>query len=269
LAVDDSHVSLLLQTLGSTEARDGWKEFLEQFSPLILQVVRHFEYDPDRVADCFLFACEHLSRDRFRRLRRFRLGGAASFSTWLRAVVRNLCCDWHRREFGRERVFESIARLSPFDQEVFRAIYEDGSSEEEAYLALRSRQPQLTRERLTSSRERIDRVLTPRHRWLLSLRSAESRSEAAAAPQPDGKTPEPQLSDTAPNPEEQATFEERRTALRRGLARLTAQERLLVRLRFEEDLSLEQIARAMRLGDAFAVHRRLGEILDRLRKGMD
>ena len=56
------------------------------------------------------------------RLSRFRPDGPASLSTWLRAVVRDLCLDWHRQEFGRHRVFESVARLPALDQEIFKLL---------------------------------------------------------------------------------------------------------------------------------------------------
>ena len=55
---------------------------------MIFQVGRYFEKDLDRASDCFQFVCEKLSEDRFRRLLRFKPQGTASFSTWLRAVVR-------------------------------------------------------------------------------------------------------------------------------------------------------------------------------------
>jgi CHAT domain-containing protein len=32
-------------------------------------------------------------------------------------VCRNLCVDWHRQEFGRHRVFESVSRLPALAQE--------------------------------------------------------------------------------------------------------------------------------------------------------
>lgn len=109
--MDDPEIAQILQNLHSHQAPEAWAEFLRSFSPLILQVVRMTERDADHVADCYLFVCEQLSLRQFRRLGRFQPNGPASVPTWLRAVVRNLCLDWRRREFGRHRVFESLQRL--------------------------------------------------------------------------------------------------------------------------------------------------------------
>src|SRR4051812_3481547 len=113
-----------LERLRSRDPHDAWVEFLENYSALIFQVSRHFESDLDRASDCFQFVCQKLSENQFRRLLSFKAHGPATFSTWLRAVVRNLCLDWRRKEFGRQRRFRSISRLSIFDQELFGCVYE-------------------------------------------------------------------------------------------------------------------------------------------------
>jgi len=64
---------------------------------MLFAVVRRFERDEDAIADCYLFVCEQLSAKGFRRVLRFDPGGRARFTTWLCAVTRNLCLDWHRR----------------------------------------------------------------------------------------------------------------------------------------------------------------------------
>ncbi|HWP55119.1 MAG TPA: sigma-70 family RNA polymerase sigma factor, partial [Pyrinomonadaceae bacterium] len=131
----------ILQQLRSSDPHEAWSRFLEEYSGLIFQVVRHLENDLDRSSDCFQFVCEKLSEHRFRRLLQFKPLGPASFSTWLRAVVRNSCLDWRRREFGRERPFRSISRLSDFDQEVFKQVYERGVPATETLPLLQSRFP--------------------------------------------------------------------------------------------------------------------------------
>ena len=133
------------------EPEEAWAEFLQEYSTLIFSIAQHLERDIDRASDCFQFVCERLSADGFRRLRRFKPQGPASFPTWLRAVVRNLCLDWRRKEFGRRRVFRSIARLSSFDQEVFRYVYERGDSIDDTFVLLQSRFSDVTPERLAES----------------------------------------------------------------------------------------------------------------------
>ncbi len=258
-------VPRITRRLHSREFAAAWAEFLQLHSPLILQVVRMFGRDPDHVSDCFLFVCEQLGQKRFRRLRRFRPRGPASFATWLRAVVRNLCLDWHRREFGRERVFQSVARQSPLDQEVFRCLFLQGLSAEETLLSLQPRFPSLTVGRVTESEHRLRRVLSSRQLWLLEVRRPRPIPLVEVETEADGPAPR-QIADPDPDPEASALLRQQREALRRAVARLSGAERLLVRLRFERGLTLEQIAQLSRLGSAQKADRRIREILERLRE---
>lgn len=263
--MQDRRITQLLHELRSRSPQAAWAEFLESHSPLILQVVRLFERDPDQIAECFLYVCQELSRHRFRRLLRFNPAGPATFSTWLRAVVRNLCFDWYRKEFGRHRIFQAVARLPALDREVFGCVFEQGLLREETFLSLRQRFPNLTREETEESLARLHRSLTPRHLWLLSLR------RASAQPLPEDSTRDRPASGMEipapePDPEVLASVNEQRAALQRVLARLPKPERLLIRLRFERGLTLEQVARLTGLGSAQKADYRLKEILERLRK---
>jgi len=121
-------IASMLEALGSPDPGGAWSGFLDTYSPLILQVVRLHEKDADPVADCFLFVCEQLNANRCRRLRSFQLDGPASFETWLRAVVRNLCVDWHRNRFGRKGAFRSIASL-PIWNRKYSTVYMSKGSE--------------------------------------------------------------------------------------------------------------------------------------------
>src|SRR5436190_9445464 len=222
----------VLQKLRSGDPHEAWTEFLEEYSGLIFQVVRHFENDLDRASDCFQFVCEKLSAQRFRRLLQFKPRGPASFSTWLRAVVRNSCLDWRRREFGRERPFRSISRLSDFDQEVFKYVYERGVPAGETLPLLQSKFANVTPERFAESRDRIEQELTANQRWRLGVRSA----RRARGNRLTGEEVEPsplEIADPRPGPEALTILEERRAALSRALDRLSKPERLLVQLRFE------------------------------------
>jgi RNA polymerase sigma factor (sigma-70 family) len=265
--MDDRQAAALLCRFQSSRAQEAWVEFLQLYAPLIFQVVRLSEQDSDAAADCFLFVCEHLSRKRFRRLRRFRPSGPASFATWLRAVVRRLYLDWHRKEFGRQRIFQSLQSLSALEQGIFRCVYEQGASLEEAFMQLRGRYPGLTREQIAASWERIQQSLTPRQRFLVGVRRPKVEPLVTAEAAAEGGL-ERRLADSGPDPESLAALEEQRTALTRALSRLPAPDRLLIRLRFEHELTLEEVGRITKSGDAQSVDRRIRGILERLRKEM-
>jgi RNA polymerase sigma factor (sigma-70 family) len=74
------------------------------------------------------------------------------------------------------------------------------------------------------------------------------------------------MEDQQPNPELQAIDNERRRHLSNALAKLSSDERLLIRLRFEEGLTLDQVATLLGLGNAQRADRRVKEILERLQK---
>jgi RNA polymerase sigma factor (sigma-70 family) len=254
----------VLEQLRSGEPQEAWTQFLQEYSALMFRVVRHFEHDAEHAADCFQFVCERLSEKNFRRLRQFKVDGRAKFSTWFRAVLRNLCLDWRRKKFGRPRAFNSISRLSVFDQEVFRSVYERQAPFDEACLHLRPRFPDLTLGQLEESVGRIEATLTTRQRWLLGTRAAQR--SALTLDQPE-RTPLA-IPDTQPDPEAQAILGERRAALAKALSGLSKRERLLVRLRFEQDLTFDQIATLLDMGNAQRADRQIKNVLARLHESL-
>jgi RNA polymerase sigma factor (sigma-70 family) len=257
----EDHIAEILKRLGSREARDAWSGFIEKYGALIFQVVRHFEADKDHASDCFQFVCERLCEARFRRLRRFKPIGPAKFSTWLRAVVRNLCLDWRRQQFGRRRLFSSISRLSEFDQEIFRLVHEGRATEEEALALLRPKFPNVTSTMVSQAVERINQALTGTQNWLLQARSLLGAKQSAdASPEKQDK-----FIDSAPDPEALAIRAERTRALNHALRGLSNAERLLIKLRFDQELTLDQIAKLLELGNAQRVDRQIKQILLTLR----
>ena len=101
----------LLRRLRSADAGAAWVEFLDLYAPLIMNTAGQFEYEQDRISECFLYACAQLNDNGFRRLLKFNTTGKATFRTWLGSVVFNLCVDWHRREYGRASLLPAISAL--------------------------------------------------------------------------------------------------------------------------------------------------------------
>jgi RNA polymerase sigma factor (sigma-70 family) len=67
----------------------------------------------------------------------------------------------------------------------------------------------------------------------------------------------------AHDPETLAITGERSKLLRRALRKLPAQEKLLLRLRFDEEMTLDQIAKLLQFGNAQRVDRQIKQILPR------
>lgn len=246
----------------------AWDEFLNGYAPLILQVVHLFERDQDRIDDCFVFVCEQLKRGDLKRIRRFDTDGPASFSTWLRTVVRNLCMDWRRKRFGRPRLYRSIARLPALEREVFHCIHIRRLSETEAFHTVKALHPSLTRIQLAECLTHIETALSPRQSWLLTTSHPMLKSLSSSRRDSDLPGRESEVRDPERGPEEETARREILASLREALNHLPSQQRLLVRLRFEQELSFKQIAHLTRLGSPLKAQRALQKAVAAIREEM-
>jgi RNA polymerase sigma factor (sigma-70 family) len=261
--------ALLLGQLRSQGAQAGWEEFLRQYSAILYQAVHTFTRDEDKAGDCFVHICEQLARNGFRRLLQFKSDGPASFSTWLQVVVRNLCYDWHRKRHGRLRPFKSIQNFSPLEHEVYRCRYERGLSREETLQQLLATWPTVKMDELADIEARIENSLSSRQHWLLSAWKQRESRESISETEQEARDQAPATMDTGPDPEAIAADSQQQAKLQKCIGLLLPTERLIVQLRFEDELSLDEIARLTGLGDAQRVHRRLTAILQKLRVSMD
>jgi len=235
----------LLHRLSSADAGPAWVEFLDRYSALIIQTASQFEYRQDRSSECFLYVCEQLNEDGFRRLLKFNTKRKAKFKTWLGTVVFNLCVDWHRREFGRATLLPAISALPAFDRVVYRMVIEQGMNKEVSFQMLRADFPDLTRELVESAVIRVYSLLTPRQRWNVTIRNR--RGQLARGRFSEDSVQH--LPDPGTGPEAQAQIQQDIETLQDAMVLLPARQRLLLRLRFQEGLSLRKIAELTQLGD--------------------
>ena len=268
IRMSSSDVALLLARLRSTDAQAGWEEFLLQYSSVLYQAVRTFTDDEDEASDCFVHICEQLVRNGFRRLLQFKTEGTASFKTWLRVVARNLCYDWHRKRHGRLRPFKSVQNFSLLQLEVYRCRYERHLSREETLQQLRMSWPAVNMAGLTDMEDQIENSLNPRQHWLLSGSKQRESSVSISESEEETWYEVASAIDTGPNPERIAVDQQQRARLHKSVGLLPPIERLIVHLRFQEELSLSEIAGLTGLGDAQRVHRRIAAILQKLRVAM-
>jgi len=80
-----------------------------------------------------------------------------------------------------------------------------------------------------------------------------------------------EMLESAPNEAPDATLErtELRAALDAALGRLDPTDRLILRLRFEDDLPVPEIARLLSLGSKFNLYRRITRLLAEARRGLE
>jgi RNA polymerase sigma factor (sigma-70 family) len=242
---DRSTTANLLRRLSSADAGVAWVEFLEVHAPLIMNTAAQFEYEQERIHECFLYVCEQLNDAGFRRLLKFDTTGRATFRTWLGSVVFNLCVDWHRREYGRATLLPAISALPAFDQSVYRMVIEQGMDKETCFQSLKADFPDLTRELIARAVARIHSLLTPRQRWQISVRNR-GRKQARGSSPPDSLE---WLPDPAIGPDREAQKQQELESLQEAMSRLPTNQRLLLRLRFQEGLTLKKIAQLKYRGD--------------------
>jgi RNA polymerase sigma factor (sigma-70 family) len=266
--VTDRGIALLLEALQSPSARDAWAEFLDSYSPVLYQTARACTSSEDAAADCYLHICERLALNGFRRILKFDPEGSASFTTWLRVVARNLCFDWHRSQSGRHRPFKSLQHLSPLELEVYNCRFVRGASQEETLHSLEPAYPGVGVAELAKIEESLQNSLSSRQRWILSTRKKPEFSAKVAVVGQEEEYGAVEVADLRPDQETQLVSQQQQTKLQRSLGSLPADERLLVQLRFEQDLTLEEIARLCGLGDAQRTHRKLTAVLKKLRSAM-
>ena len=258
----DSQIAALQQRFRTGRAGEAWQDFLCEYSPIVLQAVQYCIWDTESASDCFVFVCEKLRERSYRRLLQYRPESPTSFVSWLRVVVRNLALDWHRKQSGRHRIFESIARLSPLHREVYLLRYEKGCSLNETYFSLRDRAPGLTVEAVVNLDGELRQSLSSRQEWLLASRTQDPPLTLDA----DDPALRVDVADPAPGPEALAISREEWQRMAHALSRLDPTERLLVELRFNQGVTLARIAHFLSLPDAQTADRRLHSVLERLRK---
>ena len=249
----------ILHHLASEKADFGWIEFLDCYSALLRDVVRQYDSDEGRAQDCFEFVCAKLSDNGFRRLTAFKPDGPAKFQTWLTAVAANPCIDWRRSVYGRFYAPDRINDLPQLDQLVFDCFYRQGITRQECLHVLKTRFPTITIRQLSEANARIHAVLTSQQRWQLGTRKNETVSidDPAVAVAAKDKGPEVLVQ-----------LEQDRQRLQKAMARLEPQQRLLLQLRFQQDLTLEEVARVTGLADPFRARRNIDAALASLAKAI-
>lgn len=256
----DSSVLELLAQLRSPDGEQVFERFLGLFSSAILNVARQYTNDHNLLNDCYLFVTEKLSANDFHRLVSYQPEGPASFRSWFNVVVANLCIDWHRQQGGRPRLFKSILGLSDFDQSVFKYRFQQRLSMDACFETLRGHFPECNKVQLAGAVARINLSLTPAQ--MKSLYVQQSKTVSLDEHQDAGNANEP----ASPGhcPEQEAIFRQDQDKLQRALAMLSPHHRLLIKLRYQQDLSLKEVARLTRLGDPFRARRHIQAALDQL-----
>jgi RNA polymerase sigma factor (sigma-70 family) len=157
-----------------------------------------------------------------------------------------------------------VARLSDFDQEVFHLICRQGFSIEDCVVVMQQNFAEVSAEQIDASVQRLRNTLSPHQLWLLNTRR--TRTTSLSADEEGSLTPVREIQDTAPDPETRTALQESADGLHRALARLCNSDRLLLQLRFEQEMTLAEVAKMFSLKDAQTADRRIRDALARVRE---
>lgn len=183
-------------------------------------------------------------------LKKFR--GLSTFKTFLVTVIQRLFLDWRIKEWGKWRPTADARRLGPVAIELERLVLRDHIEFEQAAETLLSRGT-------AASRDECDRAWAELPRRAARQRAGEQALDAVPSPAP--------AHDPIVVEEQVASAGKARSALAEAIPGLTPQEQLIIRLRFQDGVTVAKIAQLIG-EEQKPLYRRIEQILGRLRKSL-
>jgi RNA polymerase sigma factor (sigma-70 family) len=229
------------------------RELLLANLPLLRDLVgflaRRYRLSPEQIEELEGFVRLRLIEDDYDILRRWRQH--STLKTYLTVVVQRLFRDYCNQLWGKWRASAAAVSIGPLAESLEELLYREGLTFDEACQALASR-PQVNRAQLVA----LHAQLPPRPGRPRSQPLGDEETSAATS---------------APNPEEAILQQADETAVARSVASslrgLRAQDRLLLRLHYAQDLSVAEIARLLDT-PAKALYKRMSTVLKGIRRDL-
>lgn len=175
--------------------------------------------------------------------------GRGSFEGYLAAVIARLLVDFRNRAWGKWRTSAHANRLGELAVEVERLMQRDGRSIDDALVLLQDRYPEITRADI----EEVASSIRPRQRrFNVELTEYSSFTEAA------GSLPLERAESAALISDVVSAF----------IERLPEDDQLIFVMRFESDMSVSEISRALTI-DLQALFRRFYRRFQELKKELE
>jgi RNA polymerase sigma factor (sigma-70 family) len=239
-----------LLALFRSRPQHAWKLFIERYADFIFTLLRRMGFDYDQAMDRFVYVCEKLCEHDFRRLKTIKYAGSRGDVTpWLRQVVKRLCVNWAWSEEGRRRLLKGVAGLPARAQRVFELYFWQGLLPSEIHERLRLEHQSLELGEVYGALEEVFSRLSQKKIWRLVSGLARARRTLSLdeVDEETGLGLEP--ADEQPGPEEALVERAEAERVSRAFDALTARERLVIQLRYEEMLTEAQVAEMLGLGE--------------------
>jgi len=212
-------------------------------------LARRYRLDPEQAEELESFVRLRLVEDDYAILRQWRQH--STLRTYLTVVVQRLFHDYCNQLWGKWRASAAALRLGPTAEALEELIHREGLSYDEACKVLECRGPVAHDELANLYAQLPPRPGRPRQQPIGSDEIAEPATD--------------------PSPEEavlqRSTENEVTRVVARSLRRLRAQDRLLLRLRFSDGLTVAEIARGLGTAQK-ALYKRLAAVLKGIRRDL-
>ena len=254
-----------LITLFHTDPEAGYRALLEQYSDVILRMIRRFLQDQDEVMEVYTYICERLRANDFSALRRFR--DTSGILPWLSVVAANACRDRFRKTRASSSPRSVIDQLDEREQLVFRYYYQEHRRHGEiAELIDTQHGLPCTKLDVIQAIGRIDDLLTTGRRWFLLAALHANKPSYSLEVLREETGYQPVAVSDVDGFEEATQRKELLDRLKAALEQLRPSDQLLVQLRFEHGMTAPQIARIMQYDNHRRVYTRLRTVFNQLRK---
>jgi len=195
----------------------------------------------------------HFIERNYEPLRRFE--GRSTLRTYLTVVVQRLFLDYRNRLWGKWRPSADAKRLGPLAILVERLVTRDGLTLEQAAHTLRINYHVDLDERLAGLCAKLALRLPSRQIV------AEATADIVESPAPSPET-------NVLRAEQGFLVKRVHTALERACQGLAAQDRLILKMRFDDGVPVADIARALHLNQK-RLYRTIEQLLARIRKALE
>ncbi len=246
-----------------TDPARAYHDLLVLYAEMIKRMIRRFFRDWDDVMDVFTSVCERLQANDYAALRRFKQG--SPLEPWLSVITSNASRDKARRNRVGGAPPSLLEKLEPFERLVYRAHYLQRAEHDViAETASARLGTTYSTADVRDAIVRIDTLLGVEKRWsILHLIALRARSVSVD-----------ELIDLGLDPvaDEEADFEEvtseraQRKQLTAAFDEMEDEDKLLIQLRFEQNLTAVQIADVMGYDNYKQVYTRLRTVIDRMRR---
>ena len=227
-------------------------ERLPQIEVVTNYVCRRHNCGTDEAEEFSAHVMAKLVADDCAILRKFQ--GKSRFETYLTTVITHLFLDWRNHLWGKWRPSAEARRLGPVAKKL-EELARDGYTFEESFELLR------TNHGVVMSRGELEALAARLPVRLPRKMEGEERLEALPAGEP--------------GPDERILERERQEArgrlwqaLERALGTLPDDDRLILKMRYESDLQIVEIARALHL-EAKPLYRRIERLVKDLRAALE